>query len=309
MKLSISIPIYNVNLNLIKRCINSILNNSFQNFEIIFGYDYDNDEVEQYLRELCKNDQRFILITEQNPLGMYSVRVKTFEIFTGDIITFIDPDDYIDQNYLQLLIDNHKNIESVIGISVAKHLNGSIVKEKHKYFGQTITDKQKIKDIFIRSNIDPEPNFYLRCTFTKEIIKQSFQDLKNINKFINNNEDQLMKCIIYKYVNSVYFLPDTEQYYQYEFRPESQSVMINRSFKWMYQKFSYLFYVMKSLINYYKDDNVIIESYSKHFINECNINLSYLYCTKTSDKEKQQLIQFCKQNVNINNTFVPKVFH
>ncbi|MCI7189013.1 MAG: glycosyltransferase family 2 protein [Fusobacterium mortiferum] len=94
-KISVIIPVYGVE-KYIRQCLESIINQTYKNLEIIVVNDGTKDNsmkiVEEYL-----SDERIKIINKQNG-GLSSARNRGIEEATGDYISFIDSDDWIDLN-------------------------------------------------------------------------------------------------------------------------------------------------------------------------------------------------------------------
>ena len=100
---SIVIPIYNVEIYL-KKCIDSILNQSFDDFEIILVNDGSKDSSLDICNEYLKKDTRINLVNKTNG-GLSSARNAGLNVAKGKYISFIDPDDCINENYFNILIN------------------------------------------------------------------------------------------------------------------------------------------------------------------------------------------------------------
>ena len=100
--ISIIIPVYNVEKYLDK-CIQSILNQSYKNFELILIDDGSTDHSKNICDKWHKLDSRIKTIYQKNT-GVSKARNKGLSIAKGQYITFIDSDDWIAQDYLQTLI-------------------------------------------------------------------------------------------------------------------------------------------------------------------------------------------------------------
>ena len=101
-KLSIIVPSYNAEKT-ISRCISSIRNQTYQNLEIIVINDGSTDNTESIVEKLCCDDCRIKLVTIKNG-GVSNARNTGIDIATGDYITFVDSDDYIDAEMYENLI-------------------------------------------------------------------------------------------------------------------------------------------------------------------------------------------------------------
>ena len=93
MNLSIIIPVYNVEQTL-QRCVKSVLEQSFTNYEIILIDDGSTDKSGQMIDSLAETDNRCTAIHQPNR-GLSAARNTGIEIATGNYITFIDSDDFI----------------------------------------------------------------------------------------------------------------------------------------------------------------------------------------------------------------------
>lgn len=109
---SIVIPVYNVEKYL-KKCIDSVINQSYKNIEIILVDDGSKDLSGQLCDEYASRDKRIKVIHKENG-GLSDARNAGIDIANGKYITFIDSDDYVSLDYVEylyrLLIDNNADI-------------------------------------------------------------------------------------------------------------------------------------------------------------------------------------------------------
>ena len=103
MELSIVIPIYNVERTL-QRCIDSVLGQSFQDFEMILVDDGSKDNSSVMADEIAQSDSRISVIHQSNQ-GLSAARNTGIKVAKGKYITFIDSDDFIAQDTYKGIID------------------------------------------------------------------------------------------------------------------------------------------------------------------------------------------------------------
>ncbi|TCD46266.1 glycosyltransferase family 2 protein [Streptococcus sp. X16XC17] len=103
MKVSIIVPVYRVEKYL-KKCIDSILEQTYENLEIILVNDGSPDRCGQICDNYATLDSRIKVINKENG-GLSDARNKGVEVATGDYISFVDSDDYIDKNYIRTMVD------------------------------------------------------------------------------------------------------------------------------------------------------------------------------------------------------------
>lgn len=101
-KITVVVPVYNVEKYLDK-CIRSITNQTYLNLEIILVDDGSTDNSPVICDKWAKQDKRIIVVHKKNS-GASSARNTGLEMATGDYITFVDSDDYVDLNIYESLL-------------------------------------------------------------------------------------------------------------------------------------------------------------------------------------------------------------
>lgn len=90
-KVSVVIPVYNSD-QFIKECLDSVINQTYKNIEIIVVDDCSSDNSVKIIKSI--NDKRIKLIRLKHNVGVATARNKGIEIATGDYLCFLDSDDY-----------------------------------------------------------------------------------------------------------------------------------------------------------------------------------------------------------------------
>lgn len=101
---SIIVPIYNVE-NYLRKCLDSIRNQTHLHLEVIMINDGSVDNSQQICTEYTKLDSRFILINKENG-GLASARNKGLEYCNGEYIVCVDSDDWIEHNMVEKMLTN-----------------------------------------------------------------------------------------------------------------------------------------------------------------------------------------------------------
>ena len=122
-KVSVIIPAYNSE-KYIGRCLDSILNQSFEDFEVLVINDGSKDCTGEIIQEYEKKDKR-IRYFEQKNMGVAKTRDKAIKLAKGDYVSFVDNDDYIERDYLGKLLPT-KNEEIIISGYKRPDSNGHI---------------------------------------------------------------------------------------------------------------------------------------------------------------------------------------
>lgn len=153
-QISVIIPIFNVE-KFLPRCLDSVLAQTFKNFEVICVNDGSPDDCDKILEEYAAKDDRIKIVNQRNQ-GLSMARNNGFKIANGEYIYFLDSDDFI----------HPKLLECAYGLAI-KH-NADLVSfdyMKNTTNQTTYEDKQELSDI---SNIDffltEEPLLFWRKT-------------------------------------------------------------------------------------------------------------------------------------------------
>lgn len=112
--ITVVVPIYRVEKYLVK-CIDSIIEQSYKNIELILVDDGSPDKCPQICDEYKNKDSRIKVIHKQNG-GLSDARNEGLKIATGEWITFIDSDDYVGINFLEKLYSSATSVGADISI-------------------------------------------------------------------------------------------------------------------------------------------------------------------------------------------------
>ncbi len=117
-KISVIVPVYNVEKYL-NRCVDSIINQTYKNLEIILVDDGSPDNCSKICDEYANKDRRIKVVHKENG-GLPSARNTGVENATGDYITFVDSDDWIDINMYNNMMSHNRDYD-IIRTEFIKH--------------------------------------------------------------------------------------------------------------------------------------------------------------------------------------------
>lgn len=199
-KVSVIVPVYNTEKYL-PQCIDSILAQTFTDFELILVNDGSTDNSGKICDKYAEKDQSIVVIHQENS-GANRARETGVNISRGEWITFVDSDDTILLNAIELLINNiSDNIDIVIG---------QIFKTKRRTKILSISDYRK--KLLIGKFAHPVAKLYRRQIFHDEIF--------NIHNYITIGEDMLMNIkLAFSIKQNVKIIPDVV--YNYNYRENS----------------------------------------------------------------------------------------
>lgn len=104
IKFSIIVPIYGVE-NYLEKCLSSILNQTYSNYEVIMVNDGSKDHSDKIMESFSKKDKRFLSFYKENG-GLSDARNYGVKKASGDYLLFIDGDDYVASSYLETIFSS-----------------------------------------------------------------------------------------------------------------------------------------------------------------------------------------------------------
>lgn len=265
---SICIPVYNME-NYIERSVLSIINQSFQDFEIIIVNDNSNDNTEKIIKNLQKEDNRIKIVTHKKNLGVYSSRVEAITIAKGEYVILIDPDDMILNEELLQELYNYNLIYKLdmIEFSVFHKReekktvyfpNNHKLNHFHKFKKKIIYQPELSNIIFYKPNTYKYSEVICRTIWNKiirrNILLKTIDYIQNDfkNKFLITADDTPINIINFNFARnySNINLPG----YLYNIRKNSMSNGKNGKKHDIIVSINYLLYY-KFLYRYIKDFN------------------------------------------------------
>ena len=205
---SIIIPVYNCE-EYINRCIDSLINQTYKNFEILIINDGSTDGTLERLRQY--EFLKFIKIFSQENAGPAVARNFGIKYAVGEYVMFIDSDDYVDEDF----------VESYI-LSIKEHNSDIVIGGYKRVVEGKIVSKVKLKN--------QEFSKYLITGPVCRIIKRNFL-LDNDILFLdtNSSEDVYFNILIYNSTKKITIIDNTGYYYY--FNSKSLSNTAHKGFK------------------------------------------------------------------------------
>jgi glycosyltransferase involved in cell wall biosynthesis len=214
-KFTIIVPVYNTEKDL-ERCLGSILEQTFRDYECLLIDDGSTDSSLDILREFAAKDTRFKVITQRNS-GVAVARNNGIKLANGEYILFVDSDDWLENNLLSenIAIANSYEPDLIYFGYYSEFPNSQFIRHNpnFKYLNGTKEIADNFMDIF-ENNLFPVP--------WNKLYKTSFLRTEKI-LFPNTNsmEDAFMNFETFKKVNSL-IINDNSYYHYQEKRMESK---------------------------------------------------------------------------------------
>lgn len=142
-KVSIIVPVYNVEKYL-RKCLDSLINQTLKDIEIICINDGSTDKSLEILEEYKNRDSRIILLNQENS-GQSIARNNGIKKATGEYIGFVDPDDWVDLDYYEKLYNAASTNDTDIAVGGIIRVTGIKKKKFLNFEKETITDNTNLK--------------------------------------------------------------------------------------------------------------------------------------------------------------------
>ena len=275
---SVIVPVYNVEKYL-EKCLHSICNQTYQNLEIILVNDGSTDKSYEICSYFASNDNRIILVNKKNG-GLSSARNEGLKVFTGNFVTFVDSDDWVESDYVEYLLDAiDKNKDSdIVQCGIAWVLESGRILSRPFHDQKILSGTQSILDSFF---ITQEFVTTAQSKLYKKEFIQSLSFMKG-----RNNEDTIFVADYLEKISKIVILPDYKYYYLFNPNSITNSIITEKKVQDAYFSADYL--LMKCEKQF--------PNYTKYMHRNICIISSNLYCQSVGniDLDKEIVYRFNK---------------
>ena len=278
-EISIIVPVYNVE-NRIRRCVDSVLAQSFTDFELILVDDGSTDGSGDICDEYSEQDDRVRVIRQENG-GVSRARNIGIKASRGKYISFVDSDDYVEPDYLAVLISGIKNVDlAICGVYYCRDgIEEKSAQKEYDDFCQRLQDSTELLAELLR---DRRFNYVYSKLYSREIIIENgiFFD-----EDITLGEDTIFVMDYLCRIGSVYIIG--KAYYNYvrydgntlttKFREDS------------YQQYTYINdYIEKAFLNLGVLDSILLKEIDRRRLEAAAWSIdSIMQNTEISKEEKK----------------------
>ena len=202
--ISIIVPIYNVE-NYLRQCLDSIVSQTYQNFECLLINDGSPDNSADICREYVEKDSRFKYFEKENG-GVSSARNLGIERSGGAYITFIDSDDWVDSDYLEVLYNALIDENADISVSTYKRFHMAdncwyFHSFQRGYEKRVFTNQELIDEFIALDNFD----FSYRYVCGK-LVRRYLLDKIAFNEMTTLGEDMELWLKLYLISNKIVYV-------------------------------------------------------------------------------------------------------
>lgn len=202
--ISVIVPIYNVEKYL-ARCVDSIVNQTYKNLEIILVDDDSPDHCPQMCDDYAEKDSRIKVVHKKNG-GLSDARNAGMAVATGEYISFIDSDDYVSDDFFECLLDvMNKENSDIAECSVVKFYEDNRFDEFSDDLSVKTYDTQDAMSALIAEN--PFHQHVWNKLYKTELVKDIPYAVGKLN------EDEFWTYRVFGRANKVSKLNKTMYYY------------------------------------------------------------------------------------------------
>lgn len=222
-KISIIIPVYNVE-KYISRCIESIIIQTFKDWELLLINDGSIDSSGNICEIYAKRDWRIKIIQKRNG-GVSETRNLGLDMADGEYITFIDADDWIEPDYLEKMYDDIKKMNVEILIT------GYIIEKEDKIINKFIPRRRKVMNIQ-EAKLELLKQEIYSCTVYDKLYKKEVLRKERFNTKLKIGEDLLFFWNLINKIslNKIGYVP----LYKYHYDVSASNTMTSEfSVKWI----------------------------------------------------------------------------
>lgn len=316
-KISIIIPCYETE-EYVERCIESLFEQTYKNLEIIAVNDCSTGNMQEILEELKRKDKRLKIIKNEVNKGQFYSRIIGSKEITGDYISFLDSDDYVNKDFYRLLVNNMIENDSDIVMSNFVRENKE---EKNIYplifnTNNAVYDGEKFYNMFFEQT-GRNIRYHLLCTklIKVDIWKKVIGNISKIKQKIITAEDLAFTSIALFYAKKVSFCDNAIYYYtinenQVISTKEITVSKLNNNIKDINCVFNFIkeFLIKNKVYEQYKEDYKIWKSFyiSMHIntykeLKKKNKNLEKLEFDYENDKNIKNFYKIKETDKSWNN--------
>ncbi|WP_196602695.1 glycosyltransferase family 2 protein [Pectinatus frisingensis] len=204
--LSIIVPVYNLERYL-NRCIESILGQTFENFQLILIDDGSIDSSGTICDYYGTKDSRVQVLHQVN-LGVSATRNKGIECSNGSYISFIDGDDWIDKDFYDTLMKKllyHQDIDIIVSGYKKDFSDGVSVQNFKQSNARMLTKTQAVNMMLKRQ--------YFSWELCDKIYKKTLFNNCLFNNKLLNGEDFSINCRLFTKAKKIYYYPLNAYHY------------------------------------------------------------------------------------------------
>lgn len=269
--ISVIVPVYNVE-KYVRTCIESIINQSYKDLEIILVDDGSTDASGLICDQYAKIDDRIKVIHKVNE-GLVSARKTGLATAIGEYIGFVDSDDWIEPDMYEILLADcmENDADIAVGLMIFEHANNSFLDTLNIRKGLYCDSKELYENLYYtkdRSNRGITPSVADKL-FKRELLVKY---LSQVDERITNGEDA---CCTYPYLinaNRVYI--DDKNLYHCRVRDDSMQHSVDENF---FGRINLCYLQLKKHFEVHKESEILLKQLRYYMLEHVMKGVNYTF--------------------------------
>lgn len=287
-KISIIIPVYNVE-NYIEKCFNSIVKQkNMQDVEIICIDDGSTDNSGKICDKYAEMDERFKVIHQEN-LGVVAARNLGLDIAQGKYIAWIDPDDYIADNWYERI---NKCIEKDIDFIFFDYiylLNNNMYRKRYEDSSGYIKKEKFLKELVLDRKVKSQ-------LWSKVIKKSLFYDIR-MSVELKIFEDYAIMHYLAERAKTIYYISDYLYFYL-----SRKSSLLNDKNNYNIDNEYRAYLLAKNRYKYLIEKNIKVSKIN-YLFRACSVCAKF-YKSKIFNEKEKYKFDICRKELNNNIKYI-----
>lgn len=205
--LSVIVTVYNTE-NYLNRCLDSILNCTYKNIELIVVDDESPGNIDEIMGYYIKQDSRIKYIKHEINKGLFHARITGVENSKGDFIAFLDSDDHVSCDFYRRLIEKaiSTNSDMVIGEYYLEYEDGTLKYQNLAHTRILDIDLQREEAanlLFKQHGLDFSLHVVWNKIYSRKLWEKCYPYLIQQNKHLIMCEDILYSCLFYYFAEHI----------------------------------------------------------------------------------------------------------
>ncbi len=283
--ISIVIPTYNLSKH-IETTILSLLNQTYKDIEIVIIDDNSSDDTTKIITPLEKENKNITYIKLSKNKGVSNARNVGLQKSSGKYILFLDADDWIESNYISIMLTEILKENSDIAIGSVKNEYNNFISSNMRYFYATTMSINAEYALKLLSR-SIQNNFYITPMVGSKLFKKEFIVKNNLSFFGKNYEDDIFTFISFTMNPKIVIVSNAIQHYRQNYNSLTHTFDISKI-----DDLITAFQEIKKILIEQKKYRKFKHEYSS-FFEKCFLSTySSMVEMKMSDKEKKEYIYY-----------------
>lgn len=213
-KVSIVVPCYGTE-KYVGRCVESLINQTYRNLEIILVNDASPDDMDKILNGFAKKDKRIVVVTNKKNKGLFHARLAGADRSTGDYICFVDSDDYVSIDYIRSLVFDieRKGADMVFSNVVIDERGNKSIYTLFDFHTDEISGDEALRGYFAQKGLNYVWHIIWNKMYRIDLWKKARPYYDMLEKHLVMTEDFAFSTVLFSFCKKIIFNKYANIYY------------------------------------------------------------------------------------------------